>query len=54
MKRYEKRGIACEFAFGDDGVGTYIRPGIYKPKPISQKLLKLNGRLGLVDRVTRV
>ncbi len=54
MKRYEKRGINCEFAFGDDGIGTYIREGIYKPKVISQKLLKLNGRLSFVDRVRTV
>ena len=54
IKRYEKRGIACEFAFGDDGVGTYIRPGIYRPKPLSEKLLRLNGRLKWVDEVKRV
>ena len=54
IKRYEKRGVSCEFAFGDDGVGTYIRPGIYRPKPLSEKLLRINGRLGLVDKVKRV
>lgn len=54
IKRYDKRGIACEFAFGDDGIGTYIRDGIYRPKPLAAKLLRLNGRRGLCDRVTRV
>ncbi len=54
IRRYEKRGVACEFAFGDDGIGTYIRDGIYRPKPLAQKLLRLSGRLGLCDRVTRV
>ena len=54
IKRYEKRGIDCEFSFGDDGVGTYIRPGIYRPKPVARRLLQLVGRLSLVDRVTRV
>lgn len=54
MKRYEKRGISCEFSFGDDGIGTYIREGIYRPKVISHKLLKLNGRLKYVDKVSRL
>ncbi len=54
MKRYEKRGVECSFAFGDDGIGTYIREGIYKPKVISQKLLKLNGRLSYVDKINTV
>ncbi len=54
MKRYDKRGVACEFAFGDDGIGTYIREGIYRPKPLAERLLRLNGRRRLCDRVTTV
>lgn len=54
MKRYEKRGIDCEFSYGDDGIGTYIREGIYRPKPIADKLLRITGRRAYCERVTRV
>ncbi|MBE7056769.1 MAG: hypothetical protein E7388_04930 [Ruminococcaceae bacterium] len=54
MKRYEKRGINCEFSFGDDGIGTYIREGIYKPKDTVVKLMKISGRSGYTDKITRL
>lgn len=54
MQRYEKRGIACEFSFGDDGIGTYIREGIYKPNDLVRKLLTACRRLDVLDRVRRV
>ena len=53
MTRYKKRGIRCEFSFGDDGIGTYIAE-IHQPKPLARKLLKLNGHLGILDEVTRL
>ncbi len=44
-KSYRKRGIECEFAFGDDGIGTYVDANCYAAKPLVKKLLKLTGRL---------
>lgn len=54
MQRYRRRGIDCAFSFGDDGIGTYIAEGIFKPKDIAAKLLRLCGRLDELSRVTRV
>ncbi len=53
IKRYKKRGIECEFSFGDDGIGTYIREGIYKPKSVSERLLKLNGNSKYLSEVKK-
>ena len=44
-KVYRKRGIPCEFSFGDDGIGAYLNANCYRPKPLVVKLLKLSGRL---------
>lgn len=50
-KVYRKRGIPCEFSFGDDGIGAYLNANCYRPKPLVVKLLKLSGRLDALRRV---
>ncbi len=54
IKAYKRRGLHCEFSFGDDGVGTYIREGIYQPKDFVGRLLWLTGRATALDEVKRV
>jgi len=53
MSQYKKRGVDCEFSYGDDGLGTYVAP-IHQPKPLARKLLKLNGHLSMLDEVARL
>lgn len=43
-RAYEKRGIACEFSFGDDGIGTYLSTDCYRPRKFVVNLLKVTGR----------
>lgn len=50
-KTYRKRGISCEFSFGDDGIGAYLNDKCYIPKPFVVKLLKLSGRMNDLQRV---
>lgn len=54
VKRYQKRGINCEFAFGDDGIGAYVNVGCYHPKNSVVKLLKLTGRLSALESVKKL
>ncbi len=48
---YEKRGIACEFAYGEDGSGAYVYKNCYVPSALPAKLMKLNGHGKYLDRV---
>lgn len=54
VRRYEKRGIPCEFAFGDDGMGAYVNTACYRPKEFVVRLLKLTGRLAALERVKKL
>lgn len=54
VKRYQKRGINCEFAFGDDGIGAYLNVACYHPKASVVKLLKLTGRLSALESVKKL
>lgn len=54
VKRYEKRGIPCEFAFGDDGMGTYVNTACYRPREFVVRLLKLTGRLTALQTVKKL
>lgn len=54
VKRYEKRGIDCEFAFGDDGIGAYLNVSCYHPKNSVARLLKLTGRLSALESVKKL
>lgn len=51
IDRLKKRGAECEFAFGDDGVGSYVSAGLYRPKTVSRLILTLNGRKKLLDEI---
>ena len=52
--RYQKRGINCEFAFGDDGIGAYVNNLCYHPKAFVVRLLKLTGRLPALEAVKKL
>ena len=52
--RYQKRGIPCEFAFGDDGMGAYVNPDCYRPNEFVVRLLKLTGRLAALQSVKKL
>ncbi|MBQ8606251.1 MAG: hypothetical protein IJ408_05885 [Clostridia bacterium] len=54
IKKINKRSEKCEFAFADDGLGSYINEGIYTPTPTSERILKLNGRLKLLKTVKKL
>lgn len=54
VKRYQKRGINCEFAFGDDGIGAYLNVACYHPKAFVVKLLKLTDRLSALESVKKL
>ncbi len=54
MRGYRKRQVPCEFAFGDDGIGTYIRDGLYQPRPMIRTFLRLVGRLSLLADIRRL
>lgn len=54
VKRYKKRNISCKFAFGDDGIGTYMNDGLYKPKKLAQNILKAVGRASYLKDVQSV
>lgn len=54
VKRYQKRGIDCEFAFGDDGIGAYINVALYRPKDFVVQLLKFTGRLSALKTVKKL
>lgn len=54
VKRYQKRGIQCEFAFGDDGIGAYLNVACYHPKASVVKLLMLTGRLAALESVKKL
>lgn len=50
-KIYRRRGIPCEFAFGDDGIGAYLNAECYRPKALVVKLLKASGRYNALQCV---
>lgn len=54
IKRYQKRGVDCEFAFGDDGIGAYLNVSCYHPKPLVVNLLKLTNRLTALESVKKL
>ena len=54
VSRYRKRGIKCEFAFGDDGIGAYLNVSCYHPKEFVVRLLKLTGRLSALETVKKL
>lgn len=54
MKKLEKRGKKCEFAFADDGLGSYLNDNIYNPKRVSEIILKLNGRISYLDKIEKM
>lgn len=43
IRKYMRKNINCEFAYGDDGIGTYMDSSAYNPSPIVSKILKFNG-----------
>ena len=51
IKKYTRRNIKCEFAYGDDGIGTYIDSRAYTPSSIVSKILKLNGNKKWLDEI---
>lgn len=54
VKCYQKRGINCEFAFGDDGIGAYVNVTLYQPKAFVVQLLKITGRLSALETVKKL
>lgn len=44
MTQLMKKGRDCEFYFGEDGIGSYINPSLYRFSEISRFLLWLTGR----------
>lgn len=54
VKTYERRGIKCEFSFGDDGIGAYLNSNCYRPRKLVVNLLKLTGRLGSLQSVKKL
>lgn len=54
IKAYQSRGLYCEFAFGDDGIGTYVDSNCYKPRKIVRFILWIHRRLSLLDHVKRL
>ncbi len=54
IKHFEKRGTNCEVAFADDGIGTYVSTTIYKPKKISEIILKLKGNTKYLKKIKRL
>lgn len=54
VKRYQKRGINCEFAFGDDGIGAYVNIACYHPKDFVVQLLKYTNRLSALETVKKL
>lgn len=54
IKQFEKRGIDCEVSFADDGIGTYVSNIIYKPKKISEIILKIKGNTKYLKKIKRL
>lgn len=54
IKKFKKRGINCEVAFADDGIGSYVSTTIYKPRKISEIILKFNGNAKYLGEIKRV
>lgn len=53
IKNFKKRGVDCEVAFADDGIGTYVSETIYRPKKISGIILKTNGNYKYLREIKR-
>ncbi|NBI70635.1 hypothetical protein D3Z50_06105 [Clostridiaceae bacterium] len=54
IREYNKRNLACIFSYGEDGIGTYMDPGIYSPSPKTAFMLKITGRLRWLDRIHNI
>lgn len=54
IKKFEARGVQCEFSYADDGIGSYINEHIYDPRIISEIILRLNGRKKLLDKIKKL
>lgn len=44
MTQLMEKGQACDFYYGEDGIGSYINPVLYRFSGISRLLLSLTGR----------
>lgn len=54
IKRYKKRGISCEFSYGDDGIGTYMNPNIYRPRKLAMEIMRWTCRLSFLDEIKKL
>lgn len=54
IKKSKKRNPDCEFVFADDGIGSYVNPEIYAPRPVSEKILRLNGRKKYLNDIKKL
>ena len=54
IKKFKNKNKECEFVFADDGIGSYVNPEIYAPRPVSEKILKLNGRKKYLDEIKKL